>query len=78
MRIKFVLPQGAGGMVQGMALGEIKRLYIQFAQEHGFNYTLDCVGYEITVVPECLRDLTVFMLYWNPDREHWRRYELVE
>jgi hypothetical protein len=76
MRIKYRIPSGSGGMVQGMALGEIKLLLREFAEEHGFYYTLDHVQYEFTVVPETLRDLTVFMLYWNPSRKYWRKYTL--
>jgi hypothetical protein len=77
MQIKFRIPGGSGGMVQGMALGEIKLLLREFADEHGFFYTLHYVQYEFTVVPQTLRDLTVFMMYWNPSRPHWRQYTLV-
>ena len=77
MRIKFRIPSGSGGMVQGMALGEIKQLLLQMEQDHGFFYTLHYVQYEFTVVPQSMRDLTVFMMYWNPSREYWRKYTLV-
>lgn len=81
IKVSFRIPSGGGGMVQGMASGELA----QELQEWVRNYT-ECdifnnikkQGYHWTIEFINERDAVAFIQTFNPKREHWWNNAKIE
>lgn len=75
MKIEFRIPNGGGGMVQGMASAELKREVDLWEQTHGTRH-IRCQtrhGYYWYIEFNCVRSLVLFLLTFRPQRDHWLR-----
>ena len=70
--VKFRIPNGGGGMVQGMASAEIKKEILAWEDRYGLDHihTSSKQGWYWHVEFAEQRSLVLFLLTFKPSRDH--------
>ena len=78
--VKFRIPNGGGGMVQGMASAEIKREILAWEELHGKEHISVHIkqGWYWAVEFSSNRSLVLFLTTFKPERSHWQTNMRVE
>lgn len=69
MYIEFRLPNGAGGMAAGYALGAIRNDIEAWAKKHAISYRTKLHKYTLRLCLNSDKEYTQFALTWNPNNE---------
>ena len=78
--VKFRIPNGGGGMVQGMASAELKKELTAWQDRHGLDHihssTKQGWYWHVEFVDD--RSLVLFLTTFKPQRDHWLSNMRVE
>lgn len=76
MKVRFRIPQGGGGIVQGMASAELKSELASWEEQYSNTHILgiDRMGWYWSVEFTSTRSLVLFLTTFKPKRDHWWRH----
>jgi hypothetical protein len=77
--IEFTLPQGAGGLTAGHALGTVHKQLATWANKYDVNYKTKTIKYKLRVTFDSDDTYTLFGLTWILDPKHpsWTNYRVI-
>jgi hypothetical protein len=77
--IEFTLPQGAGGLTAGHALGTVRKQLAAWAQKHHVEYKTKTIKYKLRVTFDSDEYYTLFGLTWvlDPKYPSWTDYRMI-
>ena len=71
MIVIFRVPNGGGGLVQGLAYGELNHLLKEWKEQNGDCYTTLNIGYYRILDFKTKKAFRIFLKTFRPKREHW-------
>jgi hypothetical protein len=79
MYIEFTLPQGAGGLTAGHALGTVCKQLATWANKYDVNYKTKTIKYKLRVTFDSDDTYTLFGLTWTMDPKYpsWTDYRMI-
>jgi hypothetical protein len=79
MYIEFTLPQGAGGLTAGHALGTVNKQLATWANRYNVNYKTKTIKYKMRVTFDSDEYYTLFGLTWTMDSKQpsWTDYRMI-
>jgi hypothetical protein len=79
MYIEFTLPQGAGGLTAGHAMGTVCKQLATWAEKYNVEYKTKTIKYKLRVTFDSDDCYTLFGLTWTLDPKHpsWTNYQLI-
>jgi hypothetical protein len=77
--IEFTLPQGAGGLTAGHALGTVRKQLAAWADKYNVEYKTKTIKYKLRVTFDSDDGYTLFGLTWVPDPKYpsWTNYRMI-
>ena len=78
--VKFRIPNGGGGMVQGMASAEIRKEILAWEAVHGSEHITTHIkqGWYWAVEFSTARSFILFLSTFKPERDYWLRNMSIE
>ncbi len=71
MIVIFRVPNGGGGIVQGMAYAELNHLLKEWKEQHGDCYSTLNIRYHRILDFKTKKAFLLFLKTFRPNREHW-------